>query len=332
MSKRLLCYVQQTSIIWKMALASTISWELAKLAGSKHPYLAPLTVILCLQPTLDKSVQFTYQRILGTIVGVLLTIFIAPYLGEATGWSIGLLILVTTGIAKWVHVQEQVIKQILLSVLLVFFFQNQSPAYAFDRIKDTLIGAIVVVLINLLIFPPDLTKKALHSMQKFANDLAERFSRVAKWVEHGCVVEGGNHLQSDAQKLLDELTQTITNLKQASEDLRYQLFARKSRILFDQQNNQLVHLCQGYVHLTGMIRTLMEWSNDGNMTRENQTVWASYLHDIAAYIKDWEEKMNTGFSSLGNPPLPSALPMELEHYRHHLALYNDMMQIIEDFK
>jgi uncharacterized membrane protein YgaE (UPF0421/DUF939 family) len=324
-------YLQQTNIVWKTALASTISWDLAKLAGSQHPFLAPLTVILCLQPTLDKSVRYTYQRVFGTVVGVLLTAFIAPYL-KITGWSIGLLILISAGIAKWMKVPEQVIKQMSISVLLVLALQSQSPAYAWDRIKDTLIGALVTIFIHLLIFPPDLTKKALYSMEKFADDLSERFSMVAKWIEYGCVPKGGDNLQNDAKKLFEELIQIITELNQASKNLKYNIFAQKSQTAFNQHNEQLLHLRQGYAHLTKMIQTFTEWSSSGNMTRENQILWSNYLQYIAVHIKNWKERINDNVFISEKLTAPFTLPAELEHHRYHLGLYNDALQIIQDFK
>jgi hypothetical protein len=66
--------------ILKMSAASGIAWELAKLAGSKHPYLAPLSVILCVQTTILQSVQYSVHRLLGTIVGVLLTAWVVDVL------------------------------------------------------------------------------------------------------------------------------------------------------------------------------------------------------------------------------------------------------------
>ncbi|WP_342042264.1 hypothetical protein [Bacillus sp. OTU2372] len=32
----------KTVLIWKIGAASALSWEIAKLAGSTHPYLAPI--------------------------------------------------------------------------------------------------------------------------------------------------------------------------------------------------------------------------------------------------------------------------------------------------
>jgi hypothetical protein len=82
----------ESILIWKMAVASAISWEIAKLAGSDHPYLAPLSVILCLQTTVNRSIQFSYHRMVGTVIGIVVTVFAVPHL-KVNGWTIGLLIL-----------------------------------------------------------------------------------------------------------------------------------------------------------------------------------------------------------------------------------------------
>lgn len=59
-------------LITKIALASGLSWELAKMLGSKHPYLAPLTVIL--------SIQETVQHMLFTELSALFSGFPLPFL------------------------------------------------------------------------------------------------------------------------------------------------------------------------------------------------------------------------------------------------------------
>ncbi|GER66491.1 hypothetical protein BpJC7_06660 [Weizmannia acidilactici] len=55
-------------IIWKIAIASSLSWEIAKSAGSHHPYLAPLTVILCIKAMPDQTISFAVNRMIGTMV------------------------------------------------------------------------------------------------------------------------------------------------------------------------------------------------------------------------------------------------------------------------
>lgn len=81
-----------SNAIWKIAIGSALSWEISHLLGSKHPYLAPLSVILCIQATTDKTLSIAVQRIIGTIIGIPIVVVIAKHL-SITGWNLGLLIL-----------------------------------------------------------------------------------------------------------------------------------------------------------------------------------------------------------------------------------------------
>ncbi len=165
-----------------MAIASAVSWEAAKLVGSKHPYLAPLSVILCLQTTIDKSIRFSFHRIVGTAIGVMLTAYLVSHL-HMNGWILGLLMLGGTYIAKWLRLDETVLHQVALTILLVFTFERTSKDYVIDRIIDTIIGVIIAILIHMLLFPPDFTKKAAETFQTLAHQLSDILLELSKWVQ-----------------------------------------------------------------------------------------------------------------------------------------------------
>ncbi|WP_462408510.1 FUSC family protein [Neobacillus sp. Marseille-QA0830] len=68
-----------------------MAWEISKLFGSSHPYLAPLSVILTIQSTMDKTVSLSIKRFIGTVIGISVAVLIASYL-KVNGWNLGLLI------------------------------------------------------------------------------------------------------------------------------------------------------------------------------------------------------------------------------------------------
>ncbi|GJM67863.1 hypothetical protein HMSSN036_00790 [Paenibacillus macerans] len=113
--------------IAKISAASGVAWELAKLAGSKHPYLAPLSVILCVQTTILQSVRFSLHRLLGTVIGVALTLWAADHM-VLNGWTLALLIALVCGFALLIDRKESVLHQVALSVLLVLRCKN-NPAF-----------------------------------------------------------------------------------------------------------------------------------------------------------------------------------------------------------
>lgn len=140
-----------TILIWKMAIGSVLSWEIAKLLGSDHPYLAPLTVILCIQATMQKSMLLSIKRVIGTIIGILVILIIASKM-SINGWNLGLLILIGCYISKWLKLDRIIIHQTALTILFVFVFEHQSKDYALDRMTDTLVGVVVTVLIQIIWF------------------------------------------------------------------------------------------------------------------------------------------------------------------------------------
>nr|WP_260440163.1 FUSC family protein [Cohnella lubricantis] len=137
----------------KMALASGIAWELAKLAGSKHPFLAPVSVILCMQPSVQQTLQFSLYRVAGTVIGVILTVIASIWLPLAS-WSMALLIVFGCALSLAAERHPTLIREVALSVVLVLELQRQSESYAIDRIRDTFIGVGVALVLHLLVLPP----------------------------------------------------------------------------------------------------------------------------------------------------------------------------------
>lgn len=133
-----------------MGIASAAAWQVAKLMGSKHPFLAPVSVILCMQPTLAKSLQYSYYRILGTVLGVGVTVLAARWLPHQA-WTIGLVIVIAGLISLIFGRKEVLIRETALSVALVLDLQKKSGIYPFDRVRDTFIGVVVALIVQFIV-------------------------------------------------------------------------------------------------------------------------------------------------------------------------------------
>jgi uncharacterized membrane protein YgaE (UPF0421/DUF939 family) len=138
-------------LIWNMAVGSALAWDLSKGFGSAHPYLAPLSVILCLQSTFSKTFWLSLKRVIGTIIGISVTVLIASHL-SINGWKLGILILIGCYITKWLHFERIVLHQVALTILFVFAFEHKTSHYAIDRMRDTIVGVTVAVIIQYVWF------------------------------------------------------------------------------------------------------------------------------------------------------------------------------------
>ncbi|XZF77608.1 FUSC family protein [Bacillus sp. AL-1R] len=136
-----------TSLIWKLSIGSALAWEISKLFGSSHPYLGPVSLILTVQSTIDKTISLSIKRVIGTMIGIGITVIIASYM-KVTGWNLGLLILIGTYIAYYLKLDKKVLHQVALTILFVFAFEHKSKDYAMDRMRDTLVGVLTAGLIQ----------------------------------------------------------------------------------------------------------------------------------------------------------------------------------------
>ncbi|WP_019639728.1 aromatic acid exporter family protein [Paenibacillus fonticola] len=334
MTSKWIDFIKYNGMVWKPPLAAALSWAFAEWAGSKHPYLAPLTVILSIQLTVDKSVQFAWQRVIGTVAGVLFTAAIAPYVG-LNAWSIGLLLLVGAFIVTWLKLEYALLIQIALSILLVLYFHNKMPSYPLDRIRDTVIGAIVALLIQVFIFPPDSVNKAQTRMNQFADHLSYHFMNTALWVKTGSPSSEANTLHSELQNLFQELHQTTSELKKAEQSLRFNPLGRKKRLILKKLNRQMDQLRSGFANLADMIRIFTSWSESGKFATEDQHIWAEHLNALAKLISEWRSTLDdsAACSLVSNDPaLQIQTPAHMENYQYPLALYTNAEQVVQDFR
>ncbi|WP_413300591.1 FUSC family protein [Bacillus sp. 1P10SD] len=311
----------KTYLIWKMAFASALSWEIAKLAGSNHPYLAPISVILCMQSTVNQSIQFSYHRMVGTIIGIGITVLLSPYL-QVNGWTLGLLILIGCFIAKWMKRDETVIHQLALTVLLVFVMEHKSHDYPIDRFRDTLIGAIVAVLIHMLVNPPNYTKQAIKGIHHFSDHLTMKMNRVANWIEQGLDHKESYVLQVEVKQLLQELHQMKNVVQDAEESLTYNPFANKTKKELQGYKEKITLLTNGYTYITIVIRLFLEWAEAGTISSSHKLVWAEQLLSLTPIfivtdsLKPLGEKIEVKISP------------DFEPHRYHITLYTETLSLL----
>ncbi|WEG10810.1 FUSC family protein [Pullulanibacillus sp. KACC 23026] len=324
-------FFYDTTLAWKLALGAGLSWQIAKWAGSTHPYLAPLSVILTLQVTVDQSIIYGLQRTLGTLAGVIITALFIPYIG-LSAWSIALSILIASTIIALLGFSKIMMNQVALSMLLVLSFESH-PSYGLDRVRDTLIGCILAVLINMLIFPPDLTKQAIKETDQFSKHLTEGFQNVGNWLKSAFILQEGEYLHQQAIGLLKELNQTINSYQKAEKSLRFHPFTMKSHQRLKDVQDQLKFLEHGYTRLINIIETLIEWNNYSEISAEQKHLWARRMLDIAHNYKSWMSNNETTNSTDLEETCTKwetdfIQPTSFKDYRWAYAIQNDTIQLL----
>ena len=152
--------------------------------ADRRPVTAALTALLIVQVTLVGTLADTVRRIVSVVVGVGVAIGVASFVGF-TWWSlaaiIGASILIGQALRLGPHLLEVPISAMLILAV------GGAGLQALDRIAETLVGAAVGVLIN-LVFPPAVqTRSAGAAVEQFADAMARLLDRVARALLEGTV-------------------------------------------------------------------------------------------------------------------------------------------------
>lgn len=198
--------------------AAVVSYVVAlRLSSEPNPLTAPLTALLVVQVTLYSTLTTSIRRVNSVVVGVLIAIGFSVLVG-LTWWSLGLLILASLVVGRLVRVDEFV-PEVAISAMLVLGV-TQVTDTAWDRVLETVIGAVVGLLVNLLLAPPLWVGPAGTAI----TDLALRMSRLLGHLGEEALgpanAEQAAARLHEARRLDNDIAQVDAALRQAEDSLR----------------------------------------------------------------------------------------------------------------
>jgi uncharacterized membrane protein YccC len=161
----------------KIGVSAALSWLIAqRLFDTAAPIYAPITASFVALATLRASVRDAVQRVIGVLVGIVVATFLADLFG-LHAWSIGIIVTVGFLTGKALRLTPGAAAQIPVTGLLLLALGSAShPAV---RLLDTLVGAVVAVLVNFLILPPNHVGAARSSVRSLADRLVDAISEMA---------------------------------------------------------------------------------------------------------------------------------------------------------
>jgi len=164
----------------KSAVAMIAAWLICGwlFPSENPPVFAAIAALLVVQPSLSQSYLKAIERSAGVIVGVLVASGIALLVADPV-WSLPLSVVLALGVAWAVRMTAGTTNQIAISALLVIAMGATSPSYAFDRIVETIVGALLAFVVNLILVPPVAVAPARHAVDALGDELAASLDRLA---------------------------------------------------------------------------------------------------------------------------------------------------------
>lgn len=210
-------------IMLKTAAAAGIAWAVASAGtGAPRPVLASLAAVLVVQATVYQTVWNGLRRVAGVVLGVLLALALGRWVG-LSAWSMVVLLLLALLVGRTFRLADQA-NQVAVSALLVIVIGDVSGGYAEVRVFETLLGAAVGVVVNLLVAPPihvQIVRDALADMARRLAGLLDEIGRQLPDERALFTPARTNELLWTAQRFRQEITEMQEQLDRASESLRY---------------------------------------------------------------------------------------------------------------
>jgi uncharacterized membrane protein YgaE (UPF0421/DUF939 family) len=239
----------------KTALAAVIAWELARRLLGGSPLLAPLTALLVTQLTVVETVTGSLQRVGSVVVGVLLAVLLADLLG-LQWWSIGLVVFASLAIAQVLRLGEHRM-EVPISALLVFAVGGQ-PSAAWTRVLETLIGAAVGVVVNVVVAPPVYVQSAGEAIGELAERMARLLRDGGQELLRGFTGEDAYERLRQARQLDDAVGRARQALGRAEDSLRLNPRRRRVGDPSDDLRAALSSLEHSAILVRGLFRSLVD--------------------------------------------------------------------------
>lgn len=169
--------------ILKSAVAIGAAWFAAAwLIQGPLPVFAAIAALLVVQPSLNQSFAKAIERSVGVMLGVVIAAAFGLLFGDAT-WVI--LVATTVGlVVAWaVRMTPGGTNQVAISAILVLALGTTTPGYALDRVLETLLGALIGFVVNVVLVPPVAIAPARDAMDALVSELAASFDRLADALE-----------------------------------------------------------------------------------------------------------------------------------------------------
>lgn len=202
----------------RATVAATLAYVVAvQLSTEPAPLTAPLTALLVVQVTVYSTLTTSVRRVNSVVVGVLIAVGFSAVVG-LSWWSLGLIILASLVIGRFVRVDEFV-NEVAISAMLVLGV-TRLASQAWDRVLETLIGAGVGLVFNFVFAPPVWVDTAGESIEDLARRARHLLLEIAEELGAPAPVEEAAARLHEARRLDQAIADVDGALRQAEDSLR----------------------------------------------------------------------------------------------------------------
>ena len=206
----------------RMTGAAVAAFLVAQLVGlhTPPPLIAALTALLVVQATLTSTLLNGLQRVASVVSGVGLAVLFAAVVG-LSWWSLAALVAASIVVGQLLRLGPHLVEVPISAMLVLGVGASGAESVGGGRVVETLIGAAVGMLVN-VVFPPAVQSRyAARSVHDFAAEIAGLLHDAATALRSEPVtVEQSTRWLGDARRLNRHVPRVDRALTHAEESRR----------------------------------------------------------------------------------------------------------------
>lgn len=289
--------------VLKSAVATVAAWLVAGwLIPGPLPVFAAIAALLVVQPSVNQSFGKAVERSVGVIAGVVIASALGLAFGPA-GWVVLVAIVAAILIAWALRMTTGTSNQVAISAMLVLALGGTSPEYAFDRVIETLIGAAIGIVVNVLIVPPVLVAPSRDHLARLGGELAASVDRLATALETPQRPADLTGLMLEARLMRPMRDAADAAIAEAEESLTFNPRRSAHRGDLAEQRKLLNRLSPIVTQVVGMTRAYVDHYDDGLCDEPTVRAIAEQLRRVAHDVR-----LAVHLADVEPQPLTSAVP------------------------
>ncbi len=317
-------------------MAAIVAWLLCVVILKQPlPIFAAIAALLVVQPSVSQSLARGVERSIGVISGVVLAFLIGLLFGNQT-WIVLTVIVVALVLAWAFKLSPGSTNQIPISAMLVLAIGGLTPAYAVNRVLETVIGAVVGLVINVAIVPPVLLAPAHTAVLRLLNDCAASLDQIATSLTTPQDQAALDRLLDSSRRLRKTQAQASTALAAGQDSLTMNPRGGRFRRVVENDERNLVLLGVLVTRIIGMARAIHDNYRanltDDRVVKDIAREVTRAAHDLRLLGED-AEGSTRGAATADLPALTSPLVVVTPNPEHWIligSLLEDMRRVREE--
>ena len=310
--------------------AATAAYLVAEqLFPGSRPLLAPLTALLVVQVTLYSTLTTSVQRVTSVVAGVLMALLVSGVFGF-TWWSLAAMIAVSILIGQLLRLRDQLLEVPISAMLVLAVGGAGGPAAG--RITETLVGAAVGVLYQILLPGPVQSRSAGEAVQSLASDMADQLSRMADEFRDGVSTDKAVRWLEETRRLAGQIPRLDRVLVEADQSRKLNVRAIGTMDTAPSLRSGLDALEHCTVAFRGLCRAILDQAraaepeNEGGYSLEVREVFAVLLLDLSSAVRSFGSLVRAESEASGAPD-EVALASALDTVREARARLTELIML-----